>query len=140
MADRVRKRKAKERDLSLRDGFAGLSAALSMGALWFLYRILEVRSPLLLGAMTIVGGLVLAAMLGGAVLLLRRVKARPASVAATVNILGGVILVCVYLVAAGWARQDWSYGDLLAFGIFLILIGLLILVFGRFRLLERLPL
>ena len=136
----TRKSQASGGDPPLWDLLVSASSALSLGALWFLYRVLDVRDRLSLGLTALAAGVGLGLALVAVVLLLRRLRARPASVAATFNIFGGAILIGTYLLSLGGTRPGWSCGDLLAFGLFLVLYGLLILVIGRLRLLERLPL
>lgn len=135
-----RKRRSARNERSLADVFVATSLAFTLGTLWFLYRILEVRDWLALGGLALLAGLGLAALLGVIVFALRRLHARPPAIVAAVNIFGGILCIVVYLLAAWFARTSWSYGDLLAFGLFLVLFGLLVLVFGRLRLLERFPL
>lgn len=140
MARKRRKRPPARAEPSLADGFIATSAAFTFGTLWFLHLILDVQDRVMLAGVALGAGMGLAALLGGVILLLRWLEARPASQVAAVNIFGGIVCIGAYLLAAWLARAEWDYGDLLAFGLFLLLFGLLVLVFGRLRLLERFPL
>ena len=127
-------------DASLREGWIEISTLSCLASLWFLYRVLAIRSwiPLALGSLALALGLTL--LIGGTVIFLRQRQVRPAFVAATINVLAGTLLIAISLLTERHARPGWSYGDLLPFGLFLVLFGIMILIFGRMRRLERMPL
>ncbi len=127
-------------DGSLREGWFEISALSCLASLWFLYRVLAIRSwmPLALGSLALALGITL--LIGGAVIVMQRRRVRPAFVAATINVLAGTVLIAISLLGERYARPGWSYDDLLPFGLFLVLFGSMILIIGRMRLLERMPL
>ncbi|MCZ6601977.1 MAG: hypothetical protein O6952_03110 [Planctomycetota bacterium] len=127
-------------DGSLREGWFEISALSCLASLWFLYRVMAIRSwmPLALGSLALALGLTL--LIGGTVIVLRQRQVRPAFVAATINVLAGLILIAIPLLGKHHARPGWSYEDLFPFGLFLVLFGIMILIIGRMRRLERMPL
>ena len=127
-------------DASLRDGWIEISTLSCLASLWFLYRVLAIRSwiPLALGSLALALGLTL--LIGGTVIVLQRRRVRPAFVAATINVLAGTLLIAISLLGEHHARPGWSYDDLLPIGLILVLFGSMILIIGRMRLLERMPL
>ena len=140
MPKRKRTPRGSKRTPVIWDGFVVISTALTFGALWFLYRSLEVRNPFALASGALAAGVGLAALLGGVILMLHRAKAGPASIGGVVNIFFGALLLGVALLISWLTPQGAGFGDLLAYGLFFLLFGSLILIFGRLRILERLPL
>ncbi len=125
-------------DRTLLDSLLVTTAPLALGSLWYLHVILHVRPAWLLGSLGLGLGLVLGAALGLVVHLLRRGAASRALITSVVNVFGGLLLLAA--VAVPWLLYGRPGGprELIAFGAFLTIFGVLIGIAERLGLLQRL--
>lgn len=122
---------------SLLQNALATSVPVALASLWYLYRVIGVTHPLLLGGLGLALGLGLGAGLALVVHGLRARGARGAAVVAGINVYSGLVLLGAYAAAAvlveGWVRR----GELIGFGAFLTLFGVIIGISDRLGWLDR---